>query len=378
MGTGTLPAGLAQTFDPDQPGGTCTVCDHIGSVTVSGGSSHFDLDFGYSYSGPYSISGTVFHDADGSGTHDEPGEGTYASVTLYLWNSDGLLIGSTTTDSSGNYTFGNLPNGSYTVSVNRNAPNLTGTSPTTSTALPAVISGSSVTGVDFGFQSQVDMGDLPAIYGNTVFNNDGARHRPSGLFLGSQVDVDPNGQESADADGDDVDTGGNDDDGVAPTTGVRWQLGAGGGSVDVTVSGCSGTCYLAAWLDWNNDGDFEEAGERILLDRAVTNGAQTITFDIPGGTVFGTFNTRFRLYPASTDGRAQTTGLIEGGEVEDYQWVFSPTAIDLLNLETRMPDKTLSGLLLLLLLGLGMGLGYRLWSSLTKEDTFNKGLGAIG
>src|SRR5207247_6492873 len=74
-------------------------------------------------------------------------------------------------------------------------------------------------------------------------------------------------------------------------------------------------------VDWNNDNDFNDTGERILVDHAVVAGTQQVTFPIPAGTTFGTtFSLRFRLYPTSTASGAAPVGLITNGEVEDYRW----------------------------------------------------------
>lgn len=336
----TLPANMTQTYDAD---GTL---DHSTQAVIAGGvvtsmggtscsSCDYDADFGYRLNGLFMISGTVFNDANSNSTHDQgpPAEGTYANVTLYLWDNNNQLIGTTTTDANGDYQFNNLPNGSYTVSVNQNAPNLTGTSPTTPTSRGVTISNADVIDQDFGFVSLVDMGDLPPGY-NTMLNDDGARHAVGTIYLGAALpDVDADGQESGAADGDDT-NGSSDEDGVVRSAGVNWTVGSGTGSVDVTVGGCTGTCFLSAWIDWTRDGtDFTDAGERILLDAAVTNGTQTVTFDIPGSATFpNTYNVRFRLYESSTGGAALPYGLAINGEVEDYQWAFGPTAVSLLGI----------------------------------------------
>jgi hypothetical protein len=78
--------------------------------------------------------------------------------------------------------------------------------------------------------------------------------------------------------------------------------------------------YARAWIDWNIDGDFNDAGESFDLGNArnTSNGptsASPLTISIPAGAVTGT--TRMRIsakydsYPASCE-----TGF--DGEVEDY------------------------------------------------------------
>jgi hypothetical protein len=98
----------------------------------------------------------------------------------------------------------------------------------------------------------------------------------------------------------------------------------------VTVAG--GTGYLSGWLDWNMDGDFDDEGERAIRDEAVAAGpVQEVTFAVPDGvSVPATLNARFRLYAEEQREVAPTpSGLGEGGEVEDYTWYYSPTAVSL-------------------------------------------------
>jgi hypothetical protein len=126
--------------------------------------------------------------------------------------------------------------------------------------------------------------------------------------------------------------------------------------VTINASSCSTTCYVTAWIDWNNDGDFNDINERIMLDRPVSGPSTVVTFPVPPGTVGGgsstTVNARFRLYPSSTGGLAQPTGLVVNGEVEDYQWSFGPTAITLRTAATSNHESGIVLTLTLLLLGL--------------------------
>ncbi|MBL8999268.1 MAG: carboxypeptidase regulatory-like domain-containing protein, partial [Gemmatimonadetes bacterium] len=60
---------------------------------------------------PGSISGTVREDVDNNNTGDTP----IAGVTVQLKDSTGTVVQTTTTDANGNYSFGNLLPGTYTV-----------------------------------------------------------------------------------------------------------------------------------------------------------------------------------------------------------------------------------------------------------------------
>jgi hypothetical protein len=197
----------------------------------------------------------------------------------------------------------------------------------------------------------VDYGDLPGAdpdYANTLLENDGAGHVVgSSLYLGSSIDGEADGQESSNADGDDNgDT--DDEDGVAPTLGVTWQQGVNGGSVDVTVvgDGC-----LNGWIDWDQDGTFEEYDavwdddEYVIQNKT---GSGTYTFDVPVDPSGKTFYARFRVFPKLSGGGCATQTPAIGdkvqymsGEVEDYQWTFSPTAVTLTRLDaTSVPSRS--------------------------------------
>jgi hypothetical protein len=324
-----------------------------------------NIDFGYRFFGTNSLNGTIWHDDDsggqsaGIGDIDDSGN-FYAGVTVYLRycglgtcsDGDEYLAGTAVTNVAGQYSFPDLANGTYIVSINNNDFYLAGTDFTTTNIYDntpgnpwVVLTGGTNAVRDFGRISQFDTGDLPATYTNSLLADNGARHRlvpGSQVKLGALIDADPNGQEDNFAKGDDTDPdsilNGNDDDGI--TRFGTWMDGTNGGKVTVVATCPSNPCYLSAWIDWNNDNDFNDSGERILLDVPVVNGSQVVSFNVPAGTFPGsggnkTFNARFRLYRYSTGGLAQTTGLVINGEVEDYQWSFSPTAISLRQLSAN-------------------------------------------
>ncbi len=172
-----------------------------------------------------------------------------------------------------------------------------------------------------------DFGDLPTDYNLTELADDGARHNISniGIFLGSAIDAELDGQESSDAgldasSGDDNTSG--DEDGV--TVIGTWHDGINGGSMEVTVTGGSG--YLSAWIDWNDDNDFVDTGEQIFNMEAMTTGTNSLNFDIPTGAIPSddTYNrfSRFRL-DDSTSTVMTTTGTVTNGEVEDHYLQFT-------------------------------------------------------
>ena len=83
-------------------------------------------------------------------------------------------------------------------------------------------------------------------------------------------------------------------------------------SVVVTASGSG---YLDAWFDWNQDSDFDDAGEQTLVSQPVVAGGNTFLVSTPVSAVIGYTTARFRL---SATGGLFTYGLVVGGEVEDH------------------------------------------------------------
>ena len=172
--------------------------------------------------------------------------------------------------------------------------------------------------VDFGLLSanfgvslsvlSLDFGDAPAGSSYpTTLAEDGARHVVGGLFLGSTVDGEANGQPSANASGDD--SGGGDEDGV--TYGTLQ----GGKNANITVT-ASAAGLLNSWIDYNADGDWDDAGEQVFADQALSSGVNNLTITIPANATAGTTFARHRL----TSGQGYSySGLAPDGEVEDDQ-----------------------------------------------------------
>ena len=73
--------------------------------------------------------------------------------------------------------------------------------------------------------------------------------------------------------------------------------------------------FVDAWIDWNQDNDFSDAGERILASQPVIAGANTFYVTTPASAAIGNTTARFRL---SSTGGLFTYGLGIGGEVEDH------------------------------------------------------------
>ncbi|MBI5848187.1 MAG: DUF11 domain-containing protein [Nitrospirae bacterium] len=84
-------------------------------VTITGGVSDLNKDFGFQASSPRTVSGTVWDDLDADGVIDG-GEAGLAGVTIDIL-SGSTVVATVTTNASGNYTAPGLASGIYTVRV---------------------------------------------------------------------------------------------------------------------------------------------------------------------------------------------------------------------------------------------------------------------
>lgn len=200
---------------------------------------------------------------------------------------------------------------------------------------------------------QLDYGDLPTSKANYILittGDDAAGHTIGTLRMGSLIDKETNGQQnSGDALGDDQNTS-DDEDGVT-MLGTKWNAGS-TNQVRVSVNGDG---CLMAWVDWNNDGDFVDTGERIINNQSVSSGDNDITFNVPNGIPeTATYYSRFRLYPRDSGGVCTSTKnfiyQVYNGEVEDHSIGYKPTAVTMTSLtaDTSPFDATIP------LVGLGV------------------------
>ncbi len=188
-----------------------------------------------------------------------------------------------------------------------------------------VVADETLLDVDFGNTEVNDLGDAPAPYA-TLIADDGASHGVlPGFGLGELIDGELDGLPDFDALGDDL-TNLDDEDGVV----FPWALFAGfGGEVDVTVTTAGySPGVLNAWLDFNMDGDWDDAGEQIATDLVLDDGTYKLAFDVPSSAVVGNTFARFRYGYTRGIG---PTGADWAGEVEDHMILVledQPIAVD--------------------------------------------------
>lgn len=377
------PAGEATTLSGNAGEDPNSNSDRLSNLTV---------DFGFTPS--VSVGSTVFADVDNNGMLDG-GETGIDGVTVQLYDADNdMLVATDVTSGGGNYYFEGLPEGDYYI-VLPNVGTELATTPKSSeptvddpdlagdvdgddngiqtNAGDAVSSGvftlqantEPVDGagandesglgsaqdadddnngnmaIDFGFYQPVDYGDLADLgdgTGTGDYETASATGGPShiivaGLQIGATVDDELDGQQSANADGDDSDSSGDDEDGVD----IAAQTYKAGNTVNIPITVTNttgGVANLYAFVDWNGDGDFNDLGEAELVTVPNVAGEQTILveFVIPTDAQGAAINSptpvgaRFRLTTddlgaVNADGTgadAASQGAATDGEVEDY------------------------------------------------------------
>ena len=165
------------------------------------------------------------------------------------------------------------------------------------------------TAIAVGIFTPYDYGDAPL----TGTSYGAANHRSiTGLRLGPTVTTETTTYNSPTAFADV-------DDGVSSPPLFRSQS----ATVSVLVTGPG---KLSGWADWNGDGDFADAGEKIAADAAdggsgdndgAVNGTIAVLVTPPVFAVTTPTIARFRF---SSNTGAASSGLAGFGEVEDYQF----------------------------------------------------------
>jgi hypothetical protein len=159
-------------------------------------------------------------------------------------------------------------------------------------------------------EGEFDFGDAPDPTYPTLLVSNGARHLAIPNFcLGSTIDTELDGMPTTGADGDNM-IAQNDEDGVLmPSILVQGQT-----AVPVTVT-ASDTGVLNAWLDFNIDGDWADAGEHFIAAQPVIPGPNVFHLNVPAGAATGQSYARFRF---SSIRNVSYDGYAPDGEVEDY------------------------------------------------------------
>ena len=167
---------------------------------------------------------------------------------------------------------------------------------------------------------ELDYGDAPDLTAGTAAGDyqtapgRGPSHVVSTNSLGTNgVDA----ETAAEQDGPTEDDGVQLDDGSPATLHGESLIAGQTFDLDITTVG---TGVLNAWIDFNGDGEFSDADEKIIIDEAPTGGV--IDLDglmVPFDALPGTTYARFRYSTVNTAGGMTSTSAAPDGEVEDYE-----------------------------------------------------------
>ncbi len=165
---------------------------------------------------------------------------------------------------------------------------------------------------DYGDLQDTSAGTGTGDY-QTLAANAGPSHEIiTGLSIGASVDDDLDGQSSVNANGDS-------DDGFSFSS--TFDIVPGGTlNIPIDVVNTTGnTAHYEVWIDWNNDGDFNDPNEMVanLSDNGSGNfGQSTFPVTVPSGAVTDQ-PLGFRARLSNTDNMSPN-GAVTSGEVEDY------------------------------------------------------------
>ncbi|QDS93136.1 Dockerin type I repeat protein [Roseimaritima multifibrata] len=293
------------------------------------------------------VTGVKFADINGNGFREatEPGiEGVFMYIDLDNddWPDTGEPQAITAAD--GSYSFDFDAAGTYTIREVV-GPGYIQTTPASGEHI-VQFTGEPISGQDFGNQPARDYGD--ADVASTVGVNAASHGLVAGLFLGASVDLDANGGvRSANADADDLTgilqangTVIDDEDGVIATSAFGRDDTA---TLQITATNTTGQPgYLQAWIDFNGNGSFDDAGEHVIVDQNLANGLNEIDIAVPADAVLGSVVGRFRY---SAEAGVASFGPTDAGEVEDHLFTVLNTS-DALQPDTYRVDRNSTGNLL--------------------------------
>ncbi|GAA4823089.1 GEVED domain-containing protein [Algivirga pacifica] len=126
-----------------------------------------------------------------------------------------------------------------------------------------------------------------------------------------------------------------DDNGYGDYTNVTFNLSAGNSHTVTVYPSTSDRERFIAWIDFNQDGDFDDAGEEILY--ASSRRSVSSNFTVPTNAKSGDTRMRVAMQYAS-DGTPTSCGSFTYGEVEDYtisiqggsaRWSTAPTTLSI-------------------------------------------------
>lgn len=115
-------------------------------------------------------------------------------------------------------------------------------------------------------------------------------------------------------------------------------------TLDVARLSNSNNVNYKAWIDWNIDGDFNDAGEEILTSGSISGLSATATFTVPDKSASFEGVSRMRVASSFSNFDNTPCGVNTVGEFEDYGLILAndnaPPVITLVGKDTLYVEKT--------------------------------------
>ncbi|MEZ4983753.1 MAG: GEVED domain-containing protein [Saprospiraceae bacterium] len=106
-------------------------------------------------------------------------------------------------------------------------------------------------------------------------------------------------------------------------------------SLSVTISNAFSTDQVLAWIDYNQNGDFTDAGEQVMVSSIGTVAFST-NVTIPATASLGETRMRIRLHDTTLGPNAASCGFSSYGQVEDYTLQISAALpVEFVNFEVK-------------------------------------------
>lgn len=194
--------------------------------------------------------------------------------------------------------------------------------------------------LSFVITEALDFGDAPGAYPTLLAGGIGARHRMlkdaagNWICLGATIDNEQDGQPTVGADGDDT-TGVDDEDGMV----AQSDFIIGSNAWIKVIASTNG--FLSAWIDYNANGSWLDAGEQVFSKTNVLGGTNILNFSVPATASNGYTYARLRF--TTQPGPLNVAGLVSDGEVEDYR-IYIKTPPPVLEAKWERPLDTRYGI----------------------------------
>jgi subtilisin family serine protease len=341
----TIPAAIESTYQvgviPPTPQWLPTDAGHDGVETVFAGPGsadqvvNFFLDppddaFPDNGVGNGTLQGVIFNDLDGDGVKDG-GEIGVAGFRIFIDANENGVWDSATEQSvvsgeNGAYFFADVEPGVVRLDIvvpdeGTPAASWSLTTPAEGFLFVTLGEGGNISGLNFGLDNRADddWGDLPDSYQTTSAAGGPHHHVVPGFRLGASIDGEVDGVPTAAANGEGL--SGDNDDGVKILSN-GGVLRTGANTLQVTVAGVGG--LLTGWMDFNNDGHFDESerlswtlnGNGLGGEADLNPGTYSLQITVPAGAVDGAIAARFRWGEQGLSFAGPATI----GEVEDYRY----------------------------------------------------------